>query len=465
MTRRPLVVAVGLLAEVAAVAASLTPAEALANEPGTYGLGSRSSAMAGAVTADPSDFSASYYNPAALAAARGVELSIGYTFNANHLRINDLDTNVDDVRGVVVGIVAPGELFEIPFAFGIASHIPDDGLSRVTALRQEVPRWELYDHRAAVLFLAANLAVRPAPWLELGGGVAFLAATRGRFGIRGTADIIEPQSSELEHEVDADLTSIRYPQAGVRFIAEGLGAIGVTYRGENKLDLELEAELRGNVDFAGIDVPLLYELESQTIDAFVPQQVAVGVSVWRVERLHVNLDVTFVNWAAYESPTARTSAQLDASPPPGTPVELPDDLSPVDVIPPAFENRFVPRFGLEYVVPLAGEPRRVHDDPTERSLLELPLRLGYAYEASPVPPQTGRTSFVDADRHTLAFGIGLGVFAPLEELPGSLHLDLHGSVSILPEVTTRKDNPADFTGDYVADGTMVGIGTTLRGVF
>ena len=51
--------------------ASPRPIAARANEADTYGLGSRSSAMAGAVAADATDFSANYYNPAGLASARG----------------------------------------------------------------------------------------------------------------------------------------------------------------------------------------------------------------------------------------------------------------------------------------------------------------------------------------------------------------------------------------------------------
>ncbi len=62
----------------------LAPA-ARANEPDTYGLGSRASAMGGAVAADATDFSGNYYNPAALVGARGPSLSIGYIYAWNHL--------------------------------------------------------------------------------------------------------------------------------------------------------------------------------------------------------------------------------------------------------------------------------------------------------------------------------------------------------------------------------------------
>ncbi|HVY48365.1 MAG TPA: hypothetical protein VHB21_20900, partial [Minicystis sp.] len=183
-----------------AFAAALAP-RARANEADTYGLGSRSAAMGGAVAADVHDFSANYYDPAGLVGARGVELSIGYTYAANRLAVDGRDNHVADVHGLVGGLVAPGKVLGIPFAFGIGTYLPDAGLSRVKALRQETPRWALYDERASILFLAANLAVRPLPWLEIGGGAAFLAATHGSFQISGKADVLKPYDSVLRHEV------------------------------------------------------------------------------------------------------------------------------------------------------------------------------------------------------------------------------------------------------------------------
>lgn len=429
---------------------------ARANEADAYGLGSRAAALGGAVAADATDFSGNYYNPAALVGAPGVSLSIGYIHVANDLHINDRDNAVAPAHGIVGGLVAPGKLFGVPFAFGIGTYLPDAGLSRIKALRQETPRWALYDERASIVFLAANVAVRPLPWLEIGGGVAFLAATQGRFAISGSADIVHTYDSQLQHEVDADLTSIRYPQVGVRIKLGDAGYLGLVYRGQTKLELGISAKLSGTV----LEIPLRYDLTSHTIDAFLPQQVVLGASFQKVRHLKVNVDLTFVNWAAYESPTALTMAHLALDLPA---LKLPADPRPIVVIAPAFENRLVPRVGVEYTLPVGGTMRRVHDE--DHRLIEIPLRAGYVFERSPVPPQTGVTNFVDADRHTLSLGAGLIVNAPFAELPGHLALDVHGQLSILPERLTHKDNPADFVGDYRAGGTMLGLGSTLSAVF
>ncbi|MBW2526170.1 MAG: outer membrane protein transport protein, partial [Deltaproteobacteria bacterium] len=433
--------------------------------PDSYGFGSRATAMAGANTADAADFSAAYYNPAGLVEAPGVEVSAGYTYWSQQLTIDDRDNQVAPVHGLVGGVVAPGELFGIPFAFGVATHLPDNGVSFIYARRQEVPRWELYDTRAQLLYLSANLAIGLFDVIEIGGGIAYLSATRASFGIRGRADILSPYESQLQHEVDGDLTAVRFPQLGARVRIPDWGAIGVTYRGQSQLDLELDAHLEGIVEFAGIDVPLLYELEAKTIASFTPHQLAVGLSFQRVEGLHVNFDLTWLNWSAYVSPTAKLAALLEVQPPPGTPVELPDEPAPTVIVPPEFEDRFVPRFGVEYRIGLAGELRSVHGHEEPRPLLELPVRAGYVYEQSPVPDQTGPTNYVDADRHTVSAGLGVTLNAPAEELGGSLYLDVHGALSVLPERTTLKASPADFVGDYRAEGTMYGIGSTLGVVF
>ena len=203
--------------------------------------------MAGAVAADAEDFSGNYYNPAALVGVRGPSLSVGYVYAWNNLAMNGQDSGVANVHGLVGGLAIPGKILGIPFAFGVGLYMPDAGLSHVQALTQETPRWALYDGRASIVFLAANLAIRPFPWLELGGGAAFLAATKGTFSISGTADIINPYNSQLRHEVNADLSAVRYPQVGARIAIPGFGKVAMVYRGETKLDLQIAAHLQGTI--------------------------------------------------------------------------------------------------------------------------------------------------------------------------------------------------------------------------
>ncbi len=424
---------------------------ASAHEPWTFGFGSRATAMGGAVSADVNDFSASYYNPAGLTGEKGVRIGFGYFSADQNLTINGKDSGVNSAHGVIFGLAATGDLFGLPIGIGIATFVPDEGLSRITALRQEVPRWELYDNRSSVIYLTANLAIRPWEPLEIGGGISFLTATRGRFEISGEAELAAPYDSQLRHEVDVDLTSVRYPEAGVLLHLGKRASVAVVYRGETKLDLQLEGNIQAVLD-AGFRVPIKYTLRAKTVQAFLPQQVVIGTSWNPIDNLKVNADLTWLDWSAYENPTAYTYAKLEADVPPELPLELPGVLLPVEVRDPGFADRVVPRLGVEWYVPDIREA-----DGTV--LVRVPLRAGYVYEHTPIPEQSGITNFVDADRHTSSFGVGVEV-APL-----GLGLDLHGAVSVLPKRVTLKSSATDLVGDYEQEGQQVNVGATMKGVF
>ncbi len=425
-------------------------APAAASPVDSYGLGSRSTALGGAMSASARDFSACYYNPSGLALARGTDLSVGYTHVSHSLSMNGHDSQVDPVRGIVGGIVAPGSVGTLPFAFGIATHLNDERLSRARSARQDQPRWLLYDNRPQLLYLSAGVALRPMPWLSVGGGITWLAATQGRFGIRGTAVLPgggrTEYDSQLEHEVDADLTSVRYPQFGVTLRPTRELDLAVVYRGQAKIALNIDAELAGDVDATLLQVPARYTLTSQTTNAFIPQQLVLGGAYQLSKELRISADVTWVNWAAYESPVSRSQTVLDVEVPAS--FELPENPKPTEVEDPNFSDRLVPRLGVEYFLGVARD-------------FSIPLRVGYVYEHSPVPPQTGRTNFVDANRHVFSAGSGFVLSDPGEVLPGDLRFDMHLQWSLLPARVTLKENPADYVGDYRADGSILNVGATL----
>ena len=423
---------------------------ASANPADVFGLGSRSSSLAGAVTADVQDFSANYYNPGGLVRASGTDISVGYMSASHEFELNGYDSQIDPVRGLVGGVVAPGEILDVPFAFGLAVHLSDDRVSRARTIKQQEARWVLYENRAQLLYLSTNVAFEPVEGVGIGGGVTFLAATRGAFQIRGVAKLPSAETtvhdSQLQHEVDADLTAIRYPQAGAWWeVAETL-TLALAYRGESKIDLKIGAFLDGDVSLGGFEFPATYELDSLTINAFIPQQLAFGVSIAPSKKLHINADVAWVNWAAYESPVSESETGIDVGGAEAL-VDLPENLPASKPLDPNFEDRLVPRIGVEWIAAL-GES------------FELPVRVGYSFEQSPVPDQKGLTNYVDADRHIFAAGVGVVWNQPGEILPGNLRIDGNVGYSLLPRRVTLKDNAADFVGDYSANGDILLLGVT-----
>ena len=95
----------------------------------------------------------------------------------------------------------------------------------------------------------------------------------------------------------------------------------------------------------------------------------------------------------------------------------------------------------------------------------LAARLGYAYERSPVPEQTGLTSFADNDRHIVSTGIGVELRRLISILPKPLRLDVGLQVHALEPRTTRKD-PRLFAGQsFRSEGYLVHAAATLEARF
>ena len=431
---------------------------ARANPMDAFGLGSRGTAMGGALSADVADFGANYYNPAGLARAKGVEISLGYMRADQYLYVNGVNSGVEPVKGIVGGVVAPGRLFNIPFAFGAALFLPDDFLSRVVALPQEQPRWELYNNRNDRLYIAANLAVSPFPWLQLGGGVSFMAATTGTIGISGSLPVLQSVDSELRHNVDADLTAIRYPQVGARIELSKKVALALVYRGQFSEKLDIHAVLSGGItaeSMGSLLTTAYYDIETVSISAFLPQQVVLGSSWEITDGLRANVNLTYINWSAYQSPVASLDVKLNIPPPSfGWPVGItpPTTPTPSAVIPINMQDTLVPHLGVEWRA--VRQPR-----------WEGFLRGGYEYDKSPIPAQTGETNYIDRDRHAFSLGLGIALKHIIRELPGDLRFDGHAQLSALLSGTTLKSSPADFVGDYVAGGHIWNLGGTMTAGF
>ena len=437
------------------VFAALSPlffsGEARANPLDAFGFGSRETAMGGAVAADVSDFSAGYYNPAGLAKARGFELSIGY-FRADHfLSMNGMNSGVDPVKGIVGGAVVPGKVYGLPFAIGVGLNLPDDRLTRVRALAQNQPRWELYDNRNQRLWFGVNAAISPFPWLQIGGGVTFMAATLATLDITGHLDLTVPTDSYLRHQVLADLKSVTYPDFGARVEVTKNLAFALVYRGQFGLDLNVAAHVKAGIGAGpyGDITTLALGLQTDTIDSFLPQQVVLGGSWKLTDDLRTNLDVTWVNWGAYVPPVTRIETQLSVPLPPGTQlpggVPAPTTPAPTVVTPVSIHDTFVPHLGVEW---------RALARPTWEGF----VRGGYEYDRSPLGAQAGTTNYVDRDRHAVSAGLGLRLIAPGKILPGDVRFDVHGQLSVLATATTTKNDPSDLVGDYTAGGHIWNVG-------
>ena len=443
-----------------AFAGLLGPRYARANPMDMYGLGSRSVALAGAVTADVEDFSANYYNPAGLVRGRRVRLEGGYTYAVNRLTANGRDNHVDPVHGLFGGVVAPTHLFGVPFALGLALFVPDDRLARSRLLAESQPRWELYDNRVQRLYFAGSLALEPFRGLRLGAGVSYVASTRGAIGLRGTVPAVSPNDAQLYHTVDADVLSVFYPQAGIQIDPHPRVSFGLTYRGEFRFRLDLDAQLDIDLLVGRRNDPnaqhaqALILLRERAVTAFLPQQVAMGLALRPRDDLTVYLDATWVNWSAYISPTADVDIDTRYQLPPGS-----SSLT-LPAIPPSTR----------------GQPARFHDTLTPRASVEFrrtlgefraALRAGYRFDPTPVPDQTSSAmNFLDSNRHVVSAGLGATRgFHDSDGSERSVTVSVHGEVQLLDRRTILKSDPADPIGDQTIEGHVLHLGVTVASSF
>jgi long-chain fatty acid transport protein len=456
---------VGSIAALFALGALALASTAHAQPMDTYGLGSRSIAMGGAVTADVEDFSANYYNPAGLARGDMLRLSVGWYGAVHDLRIDGASSNVDPLHGAVMGLVVPGHFGDFHFAFGLAVHLPDDAVSRTRSLPRAQPRWEFYDNRGHRTFLATHLAIRPWEWLTIGGGISFLSFSRNDLSIRGDLDVLTPGRSHLDSSLAANLSTIRYPQVGIQVTPIPELRFGLVYRGQFALDNTLTAEVGCPRDMpaCGHDTTLhagatafrgYFDLYTQSVNAYVPQQISLGGSWSPIPEFRINAEVTWVNWSSYVSPigTSDITLQLDLPPSLGDLIRVPGNIAGTRPIAARFSDRFVPRVGAEG---LAFEDRHV----------AIRVRGGFFYEQTPIPDQTGLSNLVDTDRWVWSAGLGFALTDLRPLLDGTLSFDLHLAYAYLPDRVTRKASPVDPIGDYVAGGQMFVGGLTMELAF
>jgi long-chain fatty acid transport protein len=418
----------------AACAGSFTAAPVRAGSTESFGFGSRGTALGGATSADVRDGSASFYNPAGLARAERTELSVGFAHAAYRLDLGGERARLDSLSVFEAALAARGEIARLPFAFGLALALPNGHLSRMRSLRETEPHWVLYENLPELVDLSANVALRPFEELAVGGGVGFLAATRGSFDVTGTVPLSDGKGSEYDakvrHEVDADLTSVRFPVLGVTLLPRDWLSFAFVYRGEARLEQRIAGSLEGNVDVAHLfQIPVRYGFETFAVTAFQPRQIVMGASAMPARALRANIDLAWQEWSAYPSPASSSTTRLDANVPAGLPINLPGSSAAVPLAAPDFSNRLVPRIGVEYSLDV-------------RPRFGVVVRGGYAFERSPAPREQPRTAFVDGDRHLVSFGTGFWWREAAPWLPEVVRMDMHAQLSQWPASTVSTGSPS-----------------------
>ncbi|MFI5288392.1 MAG: OmpP1/FadL family transporter [Polyangia bacterium] len=414
---------------------SAAPRSARANALDTFGFSARAESMAGAMAADARGYEAAHHNPAGVALADSIEVGVGYGGAVMGLTIDGQDARVTSARGTSIGLAIPLKWRSLTVAFGVALYLPDQFVARIKLQPASEPHFALLDNDLQHVVVTPVLALRFGRWLSIGAGATVLADASGN-GVNFDVGIVSGQKVG-KASLDVGLPYRAAPVLGVTVLPRPWLRLGAAWRGA--IDLGLKLDILANVDIAGVITGDTF-ISLRAINFYTPQKVSLGAAIDLDPSLTVSAELDWVDWSAFEGalPDLRVLAALGISPP------LVQALFPS----PRFNDVWTPRLGAEWRHDLS--PR-----------VGFSARFGYAYEHSPVPPQTGLTSFADNDRHIVALGAGVELRRLLSFLPRPVRLDVALQLHELTARTTVKD-PRVFPGEgFTSGGYLLHLATTL----
>jgi long-subunit fatty acid transport protein len=406
----------------------LAPALAYANAPDSFGFGPRIAGLAGAGTAEARGQAAAFHNPAGVALSNDIEAAIAYSYAGMALKIDGRDAGVTTPRGTSLGLSLPARLGPVTAAFGIAVYLPDQFIARIHLVPAAEPHFALLDNNLQHVVVQPVVALRLGKRFSIGGGASVLADTTGN-GI--TFDVGVSSGDKVgQAAIDVKLPVRAAPVVGLTILPKPWLRLALAYRGE--LDLKLSLGILAHVDLPGaISGDTLISLVA--LNFYSPHTITSAVAV-DLGALTLTAQLDWLKWSDFNRalPDLNVSIGLAIAPP---------------LVAPALT---MPRFDDQYIVRLGAELRR-----TLSANLDVAARLGYAFIPSPVPPQTGLTSFADNDRHVIAIGAGLSLKDLITILPKPLSLDIALQVHQLEPRATAKDPHVTASPGFTSSGTIV----------
>ncbi|MDC3955722.1 hypothetical protein [Polyangium jinanense] len=398
----------------------LASGRAEATAPSTFGHGARSAALVRADVADADPAGAPVQN-AALAAAPGARVRLGYGYGLLDLRIDDRRADVADVSGldlgVQVGFRLPASFF---LGFALAAHVPDAQIAKIGFRPGTEPQFVRYEAALQRATFDLALALRRGPF-ALGIGAA-LALDMGGEGTRFELG----QDAEGTYADAASDISLAYRAAPIVGLAVDLGrvAFGASLRGGLGVSVAVDSDVR----IALAENPLngTTQVRVRGVSGYDPARFVFGARAKVGSGFSVLGSIEWQGYSDAPPPVADVSLDVALGTSPGR--------TEVRFVAPNFRDVLVPRLGVEWT--------------TGRWA----VRAGYALSPSPVPPQRGFTSYADATRHAVGLGGGVG----LGRVWGvDLRADLAAQVSFLAERAEEKASPALPNARYVVSGRVV----------
>ncbi len=367
----------------AAFAAGLSaPAFADASVLDLFGYGARGMALAGAAASTAEGHAAVYYNPGALGFERHRSFTLGYQHAVFDLTIDKRAQPAASAPSLNLGFVVPlplGGFLTDRLTVGAAFVIPFKSILVADVPRPGNPSLVLLENRAQTVSLQLAMGVRLCDAVAIGGGFIALAELGGKI------DVAPNETGRIGSTVRDELLADYAPTGGV-LLRPGHGVrAALVARGESKASFSLPLDANLGATFP-LPIP---PLDITGVAQYDPRQVAFEISGRpsltpesdgsdsKGGPFTISGGATWKQWSRFPRTIVYTAVRS------GDPAQPKPD----------FGDTFVVRTGLEGHFSAAG--------------LGLEPRLGYAFEPSPAPPQTGMRNDLDNDRHILGTGIGI----------------------------------------------------------
>lgn len=403
---------------------------ARADSGSALGESSRTAALAGSTTARTADAAAVHSNPGALGHADRPLVSLGGHVGDLRMwlarpgeRPIELGQTVAGFQGALVARM-PGPDWLRRLRLGLAVHIPAESALRITAPpRRDLPSAPLYGDRAGRIAATFSAGVE-LPWhLAVGLGVQLTPELWAPTTVSYDPSRSDDPDENVLVDLDRELRVRGAALAGVHFSPLDALAFGLAWRQAATVRAYGPNDTRAG--------PLVVDAEIDFHEVFAPEELAAGVMWEPIRRLSLSADLEWARWSAF-----RTIHN-----------EVPDTR---------FHDVVNVRVGAEWT------PRP-----------PLTVRAGWAFEPSPVPPQSGLQNYADADRHVIALGLGVDLesrgWAPMR-IDAHLRWHVLGRQHATKDLATLPDVDPDAPGQQIdnlgypsfeASGTFVQAGLTV----
>ena len=422
-----------------AAACTVSGLAAAGDPASTFAIHTRPAALGGAGMALDEPTSAPLHNPAAAALGDGLAIKLGYMFSAPLLSYNGEPADVEGVHGLSLAAAVPlidrsvgGK--RLRAALGLGIFIPDRWVARIYLIEPTRPSFVMWEGAVNRISAAPVLAIAIDDLVSIGAGATLLADGGG------TADLdlgFEGSQTRTDASVDLDLRLRAAPLVGIRIHPIPWVTVAGGYTGELSMDLALDVH-------ADLDAP---GLEGYTVvsilgtNDYTPPTAWAALAVHPAPWLDLLFQATYVMWRKANPFYADLRMLIDL----GEGPSVLGDIAPGGKL----EDRWVLAAGVEGRIPVLGG-------------CSLALRGGYQYRPTPVPDQTGWTSYADSDVHLAAAGMG---FSTWQDRPVQLRIGWAFQVQRIVERTQSKQDDVFVVEGFTIEGWVLASMIDLELVF